>query len=64
MLAAYLPVVFVPVKASKSRKKNNKDECKHKVVVRSYPTIRTNKKNQGSNKYLKGFKKRNYSFPV
>jgi hypothetical protein len=63
-LAAFIPGIFVPVNAAKSRKKSNKSECRHKVDVLSYPTIKADKKSQGHNKYLKGSKKRNYSFPV
>jgi hypothetical protein len=63
-LAAYIPAIFVPVNPAKNRKKNNKSECRRKIVVRSYPTIKANKKSQGYKKYLKGSKKRNYSFPV
>jgi hypothetical protein len=62
--AAYIPAIFVPVNAAKNRNKNNKSECRHKVVVRSYPTIKANKKSRGNNKYLKGSKRRNYSFPT
>ena len=63
-LAVYLQVIFVPVDAPKARKKSNKSECRQKKTIHTYPTIKANKKSQGNNKYLKGPKKRNYSFPV
>ena len=63
-LAAYLPVVFVSVNAPKNRSKNNKSECRQKKTIHTYPTIKANKKSQENNKYLKGPKKRNFSFPV
>jgi hypothetical protein len=63
-LAVYLPLIFAPFIAPKDRNKNIRSECRHKTTVRTYPTINVNKKNSGDNKYFKGSKKRNYSFPV
>jgi hypothetical protein len=58
-----LPGISISENAPKTRKKNNRSGCRKKKIIRTFPTIKANKNSPG-NKYLKGLKRKNYSFPV
>jgi hypothetical protein len=56
--------IIISANAPKTREKNIRRGCRQKKISRTYPIIKTNKNRPGNSKYLKGPKKRNYSFTI